>query len=155
MYNYTEEILEKIKGATLGAIKDAGYEMVEVTLRKVSGALTLRFLIDKPNGGISIAECAALNERLSRLLDTENILEERYVLEVSSPGIDRPLINEKDFLRVLGRPIRVFLKEPLKEKIEYAGALESVKDNFLFLNTEKATLKIPLDKIKKAKQVII
>lgn len=154
MYNYTEEILEKLRQAASCCIQGLGYELVDLTLSRSQGALVLKFLVDRPDGGISIAECASLNEQLGILLEKENILEERYVLEVSSPGVDRPLVNEKDFWRALGRWVRVFLNEPIKGKMEMEGIIDKVEDKFLFLKTGKVAERIPLSGIRKAKQVI-
>jgi ribosome maturation factor RimP len=149
MSEYTDELLDKIRQMTAAHLSGAGYELVDASLSVSRAGIALRFLVDRPSGGISLAECVALNEELGALLDKENVIES-YTLEVSSPGIDRPLVNEKDFLRVLGRRIRVFLKEPLAGKIEYEGTLENVKENSVFLSSGE----IPLDKIRKAKQVI-
>ena len=154
MYNYTQELLDKIRRTSAGYIESLGYEIIAVTLSKVSGALTLRFLVDRPAGGISIAECADLNEQLGILLDKENILEERYVLEVSSPGVDRPLVTERDFLRVSGRQVRVFLSEPIKGRMDWEGIVDKVQDNSLFLEIGEEIARIPLNNIKKAKQVV-
>lgn len=147
-------IEDKIKQAANCFIADLGYELVDLKLFKVSGVLTLKFLVDKPRGGISLDECTKLNEGLGGLLDRENILEENYVLEVSSPGIDRPLFTKKDFLRAIGRPVRIFLKEPIDDKAEIEAVIDNVEDNFLFLNLGDRIEKIHLDKIKKARQVI-
>lgn len=154
MYNYAQETLEKIKNAVGDFIKASGYELIDASLRKVSGVLNLKFLVDRPAGGISLQECAVLNEQLGALLDKEDILDERYILEVSSPGVDRPLSDEKDFLRAKGRRIRAFLSESFEAKIEWEGSIDQVNEGILFLNTGDSIKSIPLSKIKKAKQVI-
>jgi ribosome maturation factor RimP len=129
--------------------------MAEVNFSKTKRGLILRFLVDKPTGGISLQECGMLNERLSELLDKENMIEGSYVLEVSSPGVDRPLYSEKDFLRVWGRRVKIFFNEPVDKKLEIEGVVDEVKDAVVFLRQGGQIIKIPLDKIKKAKQVII
>jgi ribosome maturation factor RimP len=154
MYNYAQELSEKIKAAVSDLIKVSGYELIDLALRKVSGVLNLQFFVDRPFGGISLKECASLNEQLGELLDKENILDGRYILEVSSPGVDRPLKNEKDFLRAKGRYIRVFLGEPHDGKIELEGSIDNASEGILSLNTADAIKNIPLSKINKAKQVI-
>lgn len=154
MYNYAQETLEKIKNAVGDFIQTSGYELIDASLRKVSGVLNLQFLVDRPEGGISLRECAVLNAQLGVLLDKENILDDRYILEVSSPGVDRPLLGEKDFLRAKGRYIRVFLGEPHDGKIEWEGSIDNVNGGILSLSTTDAIRNIPLSKINKAKQVI-
>jgi ribosome maturation factor RimP len=154
MYNYAQETLEKIKNTVCDFIKASGYELIDAALRKVSGALNLKFLVDRPAGGISLRECAVLNAQLGALLDKENILDEQYILEVSSPGVDRPLLEERDFLRAKGRHIRVFLSETHDGKIEWEGIVGQVNEGVLSLSSGDAVKSIPLCKIKKAKQVI-
>ena len=149
-----DKLLDKIKQAAEPYINNMGYEMVDLSLSKTKNGWILRFLVDKPAGGITIQECAVLNEGLGGFLDKEGILEEGYSLEVSSPGIDRPLVTKKDFLRIYGRWIRVFLNEPIKGKVEMEGILEAVKGDFLYLMSGKEKLEVSLDKVKKAKQVI-
>lgn len=154
MYNYAQETLEKIKNAVCDFIKASGYELIDASLCKVSGVLNLKFLVDRPVGGISLRECAVLNAQLGALLDKDNILDDRYILEVSSPGVDRPLLGEKDFLRAKGRHIRVILREPHDGKIEWEGLIGQVNDGVLSLSAGDGVKSIPLCKIKKAKQVI-
>ena len=180
MRNYTDELLEKIRPAAQGYLEGLSYELVDLSLSKAKGRIILRLLADKPRGGISFKECADLNQGLSAILDRENTLEKSYVLEVSSPGVDRPLVSRKDFLRAQGRQIRVGFSEPFEGKRELTGIISKVEDDFLFLdsgektihgerpstslrtalsersesNGRSRTIKIPLHKIKKAKQVI-
>ncbi len=149
------EFLYKIEQATGEYINSLGYELVEASFSKTKGALIVRFLIDKPTGGISIEECSRLNKGLSELLERENIIEGRYVLEVSSPGVDRPLIAENDFLRVLGRRVRIYLREPLKKKWEIEGIVQEVKKECVFVRQGNQVMDIPLLNIKKAKQEIL
>ena len=149
-----DKLLDKIKQAIEPYISNMGYEMADLSLSRTKNGWILRFLVDRPAGGISIQECAVLNEGLGGLLDKESILEEGYSLEVSSPGIDRPLVTKKDFLRIYGRWIRVFLNEPIKGKVEMEGILEAVKGDFLYLKSGKEIVEVSLDKVKKAKQVI-
>lgn len=151
---HKDELLSKIEQAAGEYIKGSGYDLVEASFSKAKRGLSVRFLIDKPAGGISLEECSKLNEGLSEVLDRENIIEGSYMLEVSSPGVDRPLATEKDFLRVLGRWVRVFLQEPVRGRMDWEGIVDKVQDNFLFLRTDRNIETIALPKIKKAKQVI-
>ncbi|MEK6564527.1 MAG: ribosome maturation factor RimP [Candidatus Omnitrophota bacterium] len=162
MYNGAQELLDKTKQVVQDYIEDLGYELVDLSLSKTRGNMTLKVLTDKPRGGISLKECADLNQGLSAILDRENTLGESYVLEVSSPGIDRPLTLRNDFLRAQARQIRAVLSEPIEGKYEITGVITKVEDDHLFLDSgEKIidgergrTIRIPLNKIKKAKQVI-
>ena len=154
MYNRADELLDKIKQVVQGYIEGLSYELVDLSLSKTRGNITLRILTDKPKGGISLKECADLNQGLSAILDRENTAEEGYVLEVSSPGLDRPLTSRKDFSRAGERQIRAVLSEPFEGKYEITGIITKVENDYLFLDSGKKIIKIPLNKIKKAKQVI-
>lgn len=149
-----KEILNKINEKIGPYANSLGYEVIDSALFRTSGKMVLRLLVDRSRGGISLEECSSLNEQIGVFLDAENILGTSYVLEVSSPGIDRELRTEKDFLRVCGRRVRVFLKEPLNSKIEKLGIVESVDGGSLFLDSNGVIEKISINKINKAKQVI-
>jgi len=152
---HNEEILEKIRETAGPVIEGAGFEIVDLRLIRANRRFILRFLVDKPKGGISMEECSRLNGEIGRLLDERDILGgESYVLEVSSPGVDRPLFSGKDFLRIRGRMVRIFLNEPQEGRLELAGEVEAVKDDCLLLKADERTIKLSLTKIKKAKQVI-
>ncbi len=99
-------------------------------------------------------ECARLNDKLSLLIDEKNILEERYILEVFSPGIDRPLVTKDDFLRCLNREARFFLKEAIKGKIELEGVINKIENEAVYIQRETETIEIPLPKISQAKQIV-
>ena len=115
----------------------------------------LKLLVHRRDGGISLGDCASLNQRLGDLLDTHNIIQGSYVLEVSSPGLDRPLKTKNDFLRCLDKEVKLFLNEAINGKIEIDGVIYKVKDELVIIDTRDGTLQIPLSKIVKAKQIII
>jgi ribosome maturation factor RimP len=149
-----EKLLDRIKQVTVSDINSMGYEMVDLSLFKAQGRLMIRFLVDKPSGGITLSECALLNERLSGLLDEEEFIDQGYVLEVSSPGVDRALQEKNDFVRASGRKVRIFLGDPIEKKTEIDGIIGEVGDEFLSLKTDERIVKVPFNKIKKAKQVM-
>lgn len=116
----TEEILVPI-------VEEYGFELVDVEYVKEAGTRYLRAYIDK-EGGITIDDCELVSRAFGQLLDAEDFIEESYVLEVSSPGLGRPLKKEKDFVRSIGKDVEVKLFKPLsKEKKEkdFLGTLKS------------------------------
>ncbi len=141
------DIIEKVKGLIGNLLKDKAIELVDITYRRESGGMTLRLLVDK-EGGITLDECTYLNEEIGKILDGEDIMAEKYVLEVSSPGLDRPLKTRRDFERVMEKKICVHTYEPIEGKRrDCEGVVTSVDD-------EKVTVGnfvIRLDKIAKAK----
>jgi ribosome maturation factor RimP len=135
-------------------IQEKGFELVDMKLyqRGIESFLTL--LVDMPKGGISLAGCTLLNREIREFIDKNALLAEPYNLEVSSPGIDRNLASEKDFLRVLNSKIRVFLREPVGGKLEFAGLLIGAAEKRIDLELDNGTMvSIPLDNINKAKSM--
>jgi ribosome maturation factor RimP len=143
----------RIKEIVLPLIKDQNFELVDLEIKGKGPTTILRVFVDKP-GGITLDECTALSEKLSLNLDVEDFFPQRYTLEVSSPGLDRPLISESDFKRKIGENIKVFLKIPVDNKSVIEGRIEDFKDQKLWLNSEGESKAIAFEKIEKAKIII-
>jgi ribosome maturation factor RimP len=148
------EIIEQLRSLISDYLKDMNLDLVDFNFRYEGRDLVLRILVDKPDGGISIVECARLNINLSRILDEENIIQDRYILEVSSPGLDRPLKTKSDFLRRIDKEAHFFFKEPITGKFELDGIIKKVEGDSVFIQIETQILEVPLSKITKAKQLI-
>jgi len=149
-----EDILLKKKPVLEAHLGKLGFCLVDMRFYKNHfGQRILEVLADRIEGGITLDECSRLNKELGSMFEEEG-MEERYTLDVSSPGMDRPLMTLADFRRVRGRELRLFLKEKQDGKIEIQGTLESVGDNQITVKTEDTTIQVSLDKINKAKQVI-
>jgi ribosome maturation factor RimP len=136
-------------------LKQQNLDLVELIYRYEGRDLVLRILVDKPEGGITLDECAYLNNEISAILDEKDLLQQRYILEVSSPGLDRPLKSKNDFLRCINKRVKVFLNEPIKAKLELEGIITEVKDHSVYIDISAETIEVPLSKITKAKQVIV
>ena len=121
-------------------------ELVDIIYRREQNGMVLRFLADKPEG-IALDECACLNSEIDKLLESADIIPDKYILEVSSPGLDRPLKTRRDFERVLGKKIYLHTYEPVNNKRDYKGEVTSVDDEKVTVNETR----IPLDKISKAR----
>jgi ribosome maturation factor RimP len=145
---------EELKAVIEEYLKDKNIELVDLIFRPEGGNLVLRILVDKPEGGINLEECALLNEAISMMLDEKGLLQDRYILEVSSPGIDRPLANKNDFSRCIFRNVKIFLKEPINGMWEPEGVISSVTDAAVFLEMDGQNLEVPFSKINRAKQII-
>ena len=151
---FKQETIDRLREIIEGYLTDTGLELIELIYRHEGRDLFLRVIIDRTEGGISLGECARVNSEISAILDEKGIPEERYILEVSSPGLDRPLATAKDFARCLKRKARFFLNEPVNGKIEWCALINAVTDNEVEVDIEGMTLKIPLSRINKAKQVV-
>ncbi|UCH12070.1 MAG: ribosome maturation factor RimP [Candidatus Omnitrophota bacterium] len=110
----------------------------------------LRILVDK-EGGIALDECTDINRQLSDILDKDDIIKESFILEVSSPGLDRPLTEKKDFEKVIGKEINLCTKEPIEGENFFQAMLGSVGEDFISLKLNGTQLKIPYENIRNAK----
>lgn len=124
-----EEIVSKITDAN-------GFELVDVEYVKEAGEYYLRVYIDK-EGGISLNECEVVSRALSEILDEKDPIKENYFLEVSSPGLDRPLKKEKDFIRYQGRDVEIKLYKPMNGTKQLEGELVGL--------TEDKNIKVIID----------
>jgi ribosome maturation factor RimP len=144
-----QELLEKIKAESLVLLEKQAVELVEITLRREGPRLALRLLVDKP-GGISVNECSQINQQIGQLLDEQNLISESYILEVNSPGLDRPLKSEADYRRVQGKLIRVNLAQRVAEKYLHIGTLSKIEKDKIVITKDNAEVEIPLSLITKA-----
>ncbi|MBI5440135.1 MAG: ribosome maturation factor RimP [Deltaproteobacteria bacterium] len=133
-------------------VDDAGYELVDLQLRSEFGRWVLRLLVDRP-GGITLDECARLSREVSPHLEVADLLPFRYALEVSSPGIHRPLKTRADFERFAGELVAVQLEEPLEGRKNFRGKNLGLDGEGRLILEEPSTAKqivIGIDRIRKA-----
>jgi ribosome maturation factor RimP len=126
-------------------VNGLGYELV--TLEREGRGL-LRVYIDKPDG-IALDDCVRVSNQLTRLLAVEEVAYER--LEVSSPGLDRPLVKEPDFIRFRGERAQLKLRMPLDGRRKFVGVLDGVEDGQVVLETETGRAAFPLSDIESAR----
>jgi len=147
-------MMDKIKEAIGPVLKEENIELVELVFRKESGRQVLRVLADK-EGGIQMADCVRLNQRIGQALDGADIIQESYIIEVDSPGIDRPFKTKRDYERACGRLVRVTLTERILDKKEYIAALEEVSDAGIKIDVKKkGVIEIPFEKIVRAREEV-
>lgn len=125
-----------------------GYELVDLEMSP-KGRL-LRVFIDIERG-VTVDDCAAVSNQLTRVFEVENVDYDR--LEVSSPGLDRPLKKEADFERFVGSDIQVRLSMPIGNQRNFAGVLGGIENGKVILTTEKGELELPFEEIEKARLV--
>src|SRR5947209_4328098 len=117
------------------ATADSGVELVDLELKGGGKARLLRLYIDKP-GGVTHGDCELVSRRLSEFLDGEDLMpEDSYTLEVSSPGVDRALKKPRDFERVVGRKIRLALREPAAAGTRLEGKLIGIAGESITVET--------------------
>ncbi len=119
---------QKTEDLLLPIMEENGFELVDVEYVKEGGNWYLRAYIDKP-GGISVNDCELVSRRLSDLLDEKDYVEDAYILEVSSPGLGRPLRKEKDFKRSLGELVEIRTYRMVEKRKEFTGILKAYDDS--------------------------
>ncbi len=133
--NKKNNIVKIVTALAEPIVTEQGLELVDVEYVK-ERAWYLRIYVDKA-GGIDIDDCSAISTKLAKLLDDQDVIKEQYYLEVSSPGIDRPLKKDKDFQANYGKKIELQLFAPLDGKKEVVGILLSHNETELSLLCEK------------------
>lgn len=124
----TEELL-------LPILNEHNFELVDVEYIKEAGTWYLRAYIDK-EGGITIDDCELVSRALGDLLDKEDFIEDSYIMEVSSPGLGRPLKKDKDFERSMGEEVEIRLFRPIDQQKEYIGALSAYDKDTVTIELE-------------------
>lgn len=113
-----------------------GYRLVRVKITAASG-MTLQIMAERPDGTMTVEDCEALSKDVSPVLDVEDPISEAYNLEVSSPGIDRPLVRRSDFERWTGHEAKIELSRQIDGRKRYRGILAGVEGDTLRLTIEK------------------
>ena len=147
-----EEKITQIIGQTVDA---KGYDLVRVLFSGAESDYTLQIMVErKDRQGMSADDCEVLSQSISALLDVEDVIQNRYLLEVTSPGIDRPLVKLDDYERFKGREAKIETLLPIDGRKRFKGTLLGVDGNQVVLNFEEKEVKIDFSAITKAKLVL-
>lgn len=149
-----EELISELKGLFALCAGKENIELIDLIYRYEGNKLILTVLADKPEGGITLGECALFNRQLNGRLEEKNIIESDYILEVSSPGLDRDLLTRKDFLRCKNKEAVFYLKDLVSAKLQWQGIINKVDESGVTIENAGEFLEIPLIKINKARLVI-
>jgi ribosome maturation factor RimP len=143
------QIEKMVADITMPIVEKFNYDLVDVEFVKEGPDYFLRIFIDKPNG-ITIDDCQKVSKMISEKLDDLDPIDRSYYLEVSSPGIDRPLKNDRDLKKNVGKEVEIKLYAPLDGKKIYVGNLKDFNDEQIKIETEeKSEFIIPKEKISK------
>jgi ribosome maturation factor RimP len=148
------ELTDQLESIAVPIIGQVAAELIELKVSRHNKMIMINILADKPKGGITIDECAYINKMIVRAIEEDGMFGEDFTVEVSSPGLDRPLKTAKDFTRVIGKEIRIHLKEKIDNKLEHTGSMRSVNDDAVLIEAKNNSITIPLKAITKAVQVI-
>ena len=132
-----KEIYEQKAEALISPIVEKyGFELVDVEYVKEGSSFYLRAYIDKP-GGITVDDCETVSREFSDKLDEADFIEEAYIMEVSSPGLGRPLKKEKDFKRSIGKEVEIRTYRPIDREKEFYGVLKAYDENSVTIDCEE------------------
>lgn len=145
-------ITSQVMDLATPVLEDLGFELVDVEYLSDHGRWVLRIYIDK-EGGVTIEDCAKISRELGDLIDIKDIIDHEYVLEVSSPGLNRPLKKEKDFIRAINKKIKVRMTEPVNGRRNYSGYLKDFRENTLYLEVDGGLVGLLLPEVDKANLV--
>jgi len=148
------ELTTQLEALIKQLTEELSTELIEWNLKKRGKTVVIDIITDKLNGGITINECTSINKQVVRAVEEKQWFGDNFVVEVSSPGLDRALKTFNDFARAVGRRIRVHLEEPVEGKVEHHGKISGVQDNQILIQNNGKTIIIPLDCITKAVQII-
>jgi ribosome maturation factor RimP len=143
-----EGTVERVRSVALRVTADRGFELVDVELKRAAGGALVRLYVDKP-GGIGLDDLQSVSEEVSAILDAEDPIEGHYTLEVSSPGLDRPLRTEADYRRFAGKLARLSSYEPLDGRRHWTGRIVGCEGGVVTLDLEKGQgeARVPLEKV--------
>lgn len=148
------QVMERVKALVEPLLTRRGVDLVEVSYRYEGQGRVLRLLVDTARG-VKVGELSALNQSVGALLDEQEVVPGPYTLEVSSPGLDRPLRTQADFERVIGRRVRVRTRESVQERTEHLGEVLGANEEAVVIRLDSGDKRrIPLEKIARAVQEI-
>ena len=158
-----DPVQDRLREVAARVVASHGLELFDLQFRRESIGWVLRVILDRPWTGpdspddpVRIEECQRVSQDLSTLLDVEEEellsgLEKGYTLEVSSPGLDRPLRSETDYRRFTGRLAKVVTREPVNGQSSFAGRLTGVEDGIVTLEEGRRTHRVPLEMVTRAR----
>jgi ribosome maturation factor RimP len=144
-----EPLLQEIYQAIEPIVQSQGLELVDVEYKRETQGWVLRIYLDR-EGGISVEACAEASRELSTILEVRDLIPNRYVLEVSSPGLTRPLKKPEDFNKYQNRPVKIKLFSPLDGRRNFKGKLLGLREDKVCLESERQIYEIPFQNIAKA-----
>ena len=143
------DVVNRVKKLTEELLDSNNMELVDIEYRGEGRGKVLRIFIDKLNG-VTIDDCADISRELSVLLDVNDVISDRYTLEVSSPGLRRPIKKKKDFKKFEGKLVLIKTKESINNRKVFKGTLNNCLENHIVLEIDGDLHQIQFDNIKKA-----
>ncbi|MCD6419907.1 MAG: ribosome maturation factor RimP [Synergistetes bacterium] len=144
-----KKVTQRVEEIVDSIVKRESLELVGVTYSREQGSMVLRIYIDK-EGGVTLRDCEMVSREVSAILDIEDFIEGHYLLEVSSPGIDRPLFKKEDYDRFKEKQAKIRTISPIEGRRNFSGKLKGIKGNDVIIEVDGRLFHIPFESIKKA-----
>jgi ribosome maturation factor RimP len=149
-----KSIAEKIEATIVPSITDMGFELVQVKLMDGRSGQTLQIMAQRADGSMSLDDCALISRQISAVLDVEDVISAAYRLEVSSPGIDRPLVKIADYAAYIGHAAKIETALPINGRKRFAGNLKAVEGDSIIITVDNKDHALPFMDIQSAKLVL-
>lgn len=144
-----KRVIEGVTAIALPFLEGEGLELVDIEYRKEQTGWVLRLFIDREQG-VSLDDCANISQELGTLLDVKDLIPHPYHLEISSPGLNRPLRKEKDFLRFRGKKVKIKTAHPIGNRKNFVGILSDYKDGIIYVTIDQESFAIPQKELVRA-----
>lgn len=145
---------KKITSLIEETVNSLGFDIVKLSIQGGKSKV-LQIMIDRLDSEkVKIADCRQVSRNVSALLDVEDVIADKYLLEVSSAGVERPLVKLRDFQKFMGHEIKIALREPVGGKLKYKGKITGVEDNLIILQSKNIEFKFDFLNVKNANLVL-
>lgn len=149
----SDQAVSNLKEILLSTLNSFRVELVDLEYRLENGGWVLRLFIDK-EGGITLEDCQRVSEQVGDLLDVEDLIEHGYRLEVSSPGLNRSLTQEADFVRFTGKRARISTREPISNQRNFQGKILGIEGHEVLIEEDRGVkIAIPFGALLKARLI--
>ncbi|MBT3181968.1 MAG: ribosome maturation factor RimP [Deltaproteobacteria bacterium] len=145
----SKEIVKKVEALLTPVLENLGYDLIEQEFMMGQGGWILRLYIDK-DGGVNVDDCARVSRSVEDLIEVEEVIPVKYFLEVSSPGLNRPLRRKKDFEKFVGSLIKLKTTSPIDGRSNYKGYLTAVDGVDVVMSVDGSEYRVPLEKLLRA-----
>lgn len=149
MHKAARQVLNAVEPLIEALVTHEGCELVDVTYHREPQGWVLRVYIDR-SGGVTIADCQSVSRQIGEMLEASDVMRHAYSLEVSSPGLNRPLKKAADFERFAGQRVRVKTKAAVQGRRNFLGKLLGCADDLVHVEVEGISVRLPLDSIGRA-----
>jgi ribosome maturation factor RimP len=150
----TGSLIDRVESLVRPTVEGLGFRLVRLRLTGGGHSPTLQLMAERRDGGMDVEDCATLSRAVSAVLDVEDPIAGGYTLEVSSPGIDRPLVDAGDFAHWAGFEARIETAQPIAGRRRFKGRLGGIEGGLVRIATQEGACEVPLGAIASAKLVL-